>query len=102
MNTIRPEQLLEQIRAMSPGLQPEAVQPPPTGRPEFGDVLQTTLKAVNEAQQNSGELAARFEAGDANTTLVDVMLARQKSGLAFQAASHSSCSRPTCDAGCLK
>lgn len=85
MNTIRPEQLLEQIRAMSPGLQPESVQPPPTDRPEFGDVLQDTLKAVNEAQKESGDLAARFEAGDPNTSLVDVMLARQKSGLAFQA-----------------
>lgn len=85
MNTIRPEQLLEQIRAMSPGLQPESVQTPQTDRPEFGDVLQNTLKAVNEAQKESGDLAARFEAGDPGTSLVDVMLARQKSGLAFQA-----------------
>ncbi len=84
MNTIRPEQLLEQIRAMSPGLQPEPVQRPPGGA-EFGDVLENTLKAVDEAQKESGELAARFEAGDPDTSLVDVMLARQKAGLAFQA-----------------
>lgn len=85
MNTIRPEQLLEQIRAMSPGLQPDAAPPAGPERPEFGELLKNTLKAVNEAQQESGTLAARFEAGDPNTSLVDVMIARQKSGIAFQA-----------------
>lgn len=86
MNTIRPEQLLEQIRAMSPGLQPEA--PSPSNAPEraqFGELLKDTLSAVSQAQDEAGTLATKFETGDSDTSLVDVMIARQKAGLAFQA-----------------
>lgn len=85
MTTIRPEQLLEHIRAMSPGLAPDPAPPAAGEKVQFADLLQDTLRAVSSAQSEAGTLATRFEAGDAGTSLVDVMIARQKAGIAFQA-----------------
>ncbi|MEM7277222.1 MAG: flagellar hook-basal body complex protein FliE [Pseudomonadota bacterium] len=53
--------------------------------PSFGDTLKNSLNAVNELQQTSAAMATKFQAGDSDTTLVNVMLASQKSSLAFHA-----------------
>lgn len=82
-------QVLGQIRAMS-----SLAQGSPTetagvqqadGQPDFSGLLQESVNKVNEMQQTAVGLATAFEAEDPNVDLLQVMLAKEKSGLAFQA-----------------
>ena len=50
----------------------------------FGDHMQKALAQVAEAQAHSGKMAQAFERGD-ETDVAKVMLAREKSSLAFEA-----------------
>lgn len=52
---------------------------------DFGAVLGDALKTVNNLQSASGELATRFDQGDRSVSLSDVMIARNKSSVAFEA-----------------
>lgn len=89
MSDIDINQVLGQIRAMSSlaqgnisetaGVQQHA------GRPDFAGLLQESVNKVNEMQQTAGELGTAFEAEDPNVDLLQVMLAKEKSSLAFQA-----------------
>ena len=83
MNQISNDQLLSQIRSLGRELQVPGVQEAPatTG---FGDLLKTSLDAVNEAQQHSRDLKVGFETGE-NTNLAEVMIASQKADIAFRA-----------------
>ena len=76
--------ILRQIRELNE--QAEIASAEPADRPDFAETLGESLQKVNELQQSSRNLAQRFEAGDPDTSLVDVMIASQKSGLAFHAA----------------
>lgn len=51
---------------------------------DFSSLLQQSLDKVNALQQQSGELSKSFELGNANTSLEQVMIARQKAGIAFE------------------
>ncbi len=84
MNEIRPEQLLSQIRSMNQSLQ---VQGPGDAAPtvNFGDMLKTTIDAVNDVQQHAGELKIGFENGTGDASLAQVMIAAQKADLSFRA-----------------
>ena len=84
MNEISPEQLLHQIRSLGRDLQVSRPQQAPP-EPGFGDLLKNTLNAVNEAQKSSRELKIGFENGTGDATLAEVMIASQKSNLAFRA-----------------
>ncbi len=84
MNEISPDQLLSQIRAMSQSLQaPQAPAEP--SAPGFGDMLRTTLDAVNDAQQTSKALKTGFVNGTGDASLAEVMIAAQKADLSFRA-----------------
>ena len=76
--------ILKQIRELN--AQAEALGGAEKPATSFSDALKESLDKVNELQQNSRTLASKFEAGDQGTDLVDVMIASQKSGLAFHAA----------------
>ncbi|WP_407331074.1 flagellar hook-basal body complex protein FliE [Enterovibrio sp. 27052020O] len=52
---------------------------------DFGELLSTAINHVNTLQKSSGELATRFDQGDRSVSLADVMLARNKSSVAFDA-----------------
>lgn len=52
---------------------------------DFGNVLGNALASVNALQQDSSAKAAAFARGESNN-LVEVMVASQKSSVAFQAA----------------
>ncbi|AMG29895.1 flagellar hook-basal body complex protein FliE [Grimontia hollisae] len=52
---------------------------------DFGKLLSTAINHVNGMQKTSGELATRFDQGDRNVSLSDVMIARNKSSVAFEA-----------------
>ncbi|MCR9278823.1 MAG: flagellar hook-basal body complex protein FliE [Pseudomonadaceae bacterium] len=62
--------------------QPQALREPGAS---FGNVLGDALSSVNALQQDSSAKAAAFARGESNN-LVEVMVASQKSSVAFQAA----------------
>ncbi len=51
----------------------------------FADMLKGALDTVNGMQLESKDLQQRFEAGDPNLSLADVMITKEKSGIAFEA-----------------
>ncbi len=52
---------------------------------EFGQMLQQAINTVNGLQQTSSDLQTRFDRGDDGVSLADVMIARNKSSVAFDA-----------------
>ncbi|MFC4699928.1 flagellar hook-basal body complex protein FliE [Glaciecola siphonariae] len=76
-----------QMMAMQAGAGPAPVQRMevnPAGS-EFSDMLSQAINNVNGLQGESRELQKRFEMGDPDLSLVDVMVAKEKSGIAFEA-----------------
>lgn len=51
----------------------------------FADMLGQALDTVNTMQLDSKEKAMRFEMGDKSLSLADVMVTKEKSGIAFEA-----------------
>jgi len=51
----------------------------------FGDMLSSALKGVNELQTEAGDKKRAFEMGDTSVTLGEVMIASSKSGIALDA-----------------
>jgi flagellar hook-basal body complex protein FliE len=86
MNQIGPEQLLSQIRTMGNSLQANASnQPAPPGGDQFGDLLKSSINAVNENQQVANNMQIGFENGTGSSSLAEVMIASQKADLSFRA-----------------
>ncbi|GAJ74058.1 flagellar hook-basal body complex protein FliE [Vibrio sp. JCM 18904] len=52
---------------------------------DFNDLLTKAINNVNTLQKASGDLQTRFDRGDADVSLSDVMIARNKSSVAFDA-----------------
>lgn len=52
---------------------------------DFGTMLSNAINNVNELQQTSSNLQTRFDSGDESVSLSDVMIARNKSSVAFDA-----------------
>lgn len=84
MSEINTVSLLNQMRAMAANAEGTSVEINSTQAP-FGEVLQNALGTVNDLQQNSDALKARFEMGDKKLGVGEVMVASQKSNLAFEA-----------------
>ena len=53
--------------------------------PQFGDLFSQAINKVNDVQQASSATADAYIRGDANVDITDVMIASQKSTVAFQA-----------------
>jgi len=53
--------------------------------PDFSQMLKQAIDNVNGLQENTSSLRNRFEMGDKQVSLGDVMIAANKSGLAFDA-----------------
>ena len=81
------ESVLSQIRAMSSMAQGPAATAAKDGaeRPDFAGLLKESVNKVNEMQQTAGSLARAFEAEDPKVDLAQVMIAKEKSSLAFHA-----------------
>lgn len=91
MNNISPESIpntligeLERMRSLAAG---EAVRPSGNVDPDnnFSALMRKQIDDVNALQKESAKLAELFEIGDENVSLVDVMIAGQKSKVAFSA-----------------
>ncbi len=87
MNTISADHLLSQIRTMGQELRPNesAAQPNKSEGPDFGEMLKTTVNAVNDAQKYSSELKTDFLNGTTDKSLAEVMIASEKASLSFRA-----------------
>mgnify|MGYP001817118635 CR=1 FL=1 len=88
MKEIDTNNLLAQLRANAavaqnqvPGL--EAANGQADG-PSFSSLLQQSINKVNELQGTSSEMSKAFELGDPSVSLAEVMIAKQKSSIAFQ------------------
>ena len=78
--------LQAEMQAM--GLEAQNTVKPATGQQvsaDFGNLLSDALKTVNNLQGQSSDLATRFDQGDRSVSLSDVMIARNKSSVAFEA-----------------
>ena len=86
MNEIDVNQLVSQLRSMAAqASQTASLEPEPTrGAPDFATLLKQSVDKVNEFQQQASKLAVAFERGDPDTSLVSVMIAREKAGIAFE------------------
>jgi flagellar hook-basal body complex protein FliE len=86
MNKIDPNQLLAQLRIAAAQAQgnvtPAQNQTPAT---DFSALLQQSLDKVNETQQTAGALSTEFEQGKTDVSLEQVMIAKQKANISFQA-----------------
>jgi flagellar hook-basal body complex protein FliE len=51
----------------------------------FAELLQSSIEAVNRAQNTASDMAATLERGDKSVSLPEVMIALQKASLSFQA-----------------
>jgi len=52
---------------------------------DFGQLLNNAINNVNSLSKTSSDLQTRFDRGDADVSLSDVMIARNKSSVAFEA-----------------
>jgi len=84
MNQISANDLLSQIRTLGHELQPTQ-QPAQPATAEFGDMLKTTINAVNDTQQHASALKVGFLNGTSDKTLAEVVIAGQKADLSFRA-----------------
>ena len=84
MNEINPQQILSQIRALNNEMNSAPAAPQQTSA-EFGNMLQSALTSVNEAQQHATALSTSFVSGTQEANLAEVMIAAQKANLSFRA-----------------
>jgi len=85
-NTISPDTLLTQMRAMAAQAQGKSAETSgAAGQNEFSDILKQSVDKVNETQLDSKKLQEAFQAGDPNINVSEVMVAMQKSNVSFQA-----------------
>lgn len=78
--------MLQEMQIMSLEAQraPQAVTGQQVSQ-EFGKLLSSAINHVNNLQSASSDLATRFDQGDRSVSLSDVMIARNKSSVAFEA-----------------
>ena len=78
--------ILKEMQTMS--LEAQKTGAPITGQQisqDFSALLSSAINNVNSLQATSSDLASRFDKGDRSVDLFDVMIARNKSSVAFDA-----------------
>ncbi|MCG5499531.1 flagellar hook-basal body complex protein FliE [Ectothiorhodospira lacustris] len=88
MSDMQINQVLQQMRvlAASAGLEGPKVAVPPPAQPNFAAALKHSMDKVNSTQQKGNQLSTRFEMGDPDVDLAQVMIATQKASISFEAA----------------
>jgi len=76
---------MRQIAAAATGTQAPAAGGGSVEGGDFATLLKSSIDKVNESQQQAGQLAEAFSAGDTNVDLSEVMVALQKASVSFQA-----------------
>lgn len=92
MSELQIQNVLRQMRTLARTSGIEGVAPPPApavpqagGANDFAAALRDSVRSVNAVQQESSRMQTRFELGDANVSLPQVMVAMNKSSVAFEA-----------------
>ncbi|HAU1150496.1 TPA: flagellar hook-basal body complex protein FliE [Legionella pneumophila] len=84
MSDINTVNLINQMKALA--AQAEGIKlDSGLNQASFSSVFQQALNQVNELSQTADGLKTRFEMGDPNVSLGEVMIASQKSTLGFEA-----------------
>ena len=85
MTEINTANLIDQMRAMIAQSQgaPSEVG---AGQESFGAVFQQALGQASDLNKSAETLRAKYEVGDPNVSLSDVMVGTQKANLGFEAA----------------
>ena len=65
--------------------QPQQVREAASSASEFSTMLKGALEGVNDMQMQSKDLQRAFEMGDKSVSLADVMVSKEKAGIAFEA-----------------
>jgi flagellar hook-basal body complex protein FliE len=85
-NTINPETLLMQMRALAAQAQSKSLETPAAGQTDnFAQLLQQSINKVNELQQTGNDKAQAFQKGDPDMQLSEVMVSLQKADVSFKA-----------------
>ncbi|MGE3319263.1 MAG: flagellar hook-basal body complex protein FliE [Candidatus Berkiella sp.] len=86
MNEIDANQLLLQMKIIAAKARNSDIDSntTPVGQNEFGQLLKSAINDANQLQNNATDLAKRFEEGDKDIHLTDVMIATQKAHLSLQ------------------
>jgi flagellar hook-basal body complex protein FliE len=86
MSNVDISQVLNQMRVMA--AQAQGKTEPATASSEnvdFSNLLKQSIDTVNKNQKTAGQLTEKFQAGDPDTNLAQVMIALQKSSVSFEA-----------------
>ena len=84
MSEINSLSLMNQMRLMASKAEGSGIEINSAQEP-FGNVFQRALENVNDLQSTADVLKTRFELGDDNVAVSDVMIAMQKASLGFEA-----------------
>lgn len=83
MSDVNIDQVLNQMKILAQNnVVPESNT---TDRPEFANLLNESIKQVNELQSEALELRESFETGQPGIDLPEVMIAAQKASVSFEA-----------------
>jgi flagellar hook-basal body complex protein FliE len=85
MNKIDTSQLLMQLRAAAAQAGNKPQETTGAQAANFSSMLTQSIDKVNSVQQEASTLTKAFEMGDPNVTLPQVMIAKSKAGLSFDA-----------------
>jgi flagellar hook-basal body complex protein FliE len=78
--------VLEQLRALASQAGVSPGRALPAAESDFARLLQGSIAQVSGLQERASGLAQGFEGGDPQVSLSEVVIAREKASLAFQAA----------------
>jgi flagellar hook-basal body complex protein FliE len=83
------DQMISQLRAVaaqaaSSPLNAAAQATTSAGAPDFSTMLHAALNEVNSASKEADKMTERFELGDSNANLQDVVMSLQKASVSFQ------------------
>lgn len=86
---IKAQSLYQELQGMASQTQmglgeSNAIQGNPSSQ-NFADLLSDAIGTVNSMQLESKDMATAFEMGDKSLSLADVMVAKEKAGIAFEA-----------------
>ncbi|TAL63436.1 MAG: flagellar hook-basal body complex protein FliE [Legionella sp.] len=86
MSDVNTVNLINQMRTMANEASGSSVEFGGKGVDSFNNVFRSVMTQINDLTQNADALKTRFELGDPNVSLGEVMIASQKSNLGFEAA----------------
>ena len=85
INKVDSNQILMQLRVAAAQAKGEGVNSSsPVESNNFSTMLNESIEKVNEISQKASAITKRFEMGDPQVTLPEVMIAKAKAGFAFE------------------